>query len=367
MSNKSNFDVSFKNIDDSTFPTDIPNGIKSPFLLCAVGPPGSGKTHNLSVYVHNLVAHHDIRKLYILSPTIHNNTGYFDNLGVNIEICDNLLKAYQFIDKLKDEQLKNKEIWKEIKKVYPDIEKFKEFVEFIKRNEIVKKVSTLRRGGIANPNGYPLTLEEAAKKFIQRSGAPSNTDLMTESQYILQAIDEAGSLETYYNKPPMVLLFCDDIQGSRIMTDSKINPFTSFLIKHRHYYCSVMFGIHTISNSLPLSVRNQITDWMCFKTYSQKLIEKIHDEAVGGMGKVEEFSDFYNNIIDGEDVRFLMVNKKEKPMQGRLNWDKVILPIEEMLEAHKKVRNPSVEKISIPINKKRNLEFNVNVNKRVKV
>ena len=44
-----------KDIDQATFdPTDV-DGIKAPFLLLSCGPPGSGKTHNLSAYIHTLV------------------------------------------------------------------------------------------------------------------------------------------------------------------------------------------------------------------------------------------------------------------------------------------------------------------------
>ena len=52
--------------------------------------------------------------------------------------------AWGFLTSLKEEQLKIKEIGKEIKKEYPTIEKFKQFVATIKKNETIKAVTNMR-------------------------------------------------------------------------------------------------------------------------------------------------------------------------------------------------------------------------------
>ena len=81
-----------------------------------------------------------------------------------------------------------------------------------------------------------------------------------------------------------------------------------------------MFGVHSIKNGLPTTVRAQITDWMVFKVSDPKLINTIHAEAANSEGYPEHFDHFFRNTVDGKDVRFLMINKKENPTQARFNW-----------------------------------------------
>ena len=322
-------------IDDATFEPSDPNGIKQNFLLCAVGPPGSGKTHACAAYINTLDQHRDINKLYILSPTYHNNEGYFNKITIEKEICDDMKEANGFISKMKEEQLKIKEIWKQIKKEYPTLAQFETYIKQVRKNETIKKLATMRH---PNFNGAsPHTLEEAAKKYMEKKGLPQKLNLLAYGEYILSQIEKMKSVKAFYEKPPMALLFCDDVQGTKLMSNSKDSPFVNFLIKHRHYYTSVIFGVHSIKNGLPTTVRAQITDWMVFRVNDPKLINTIHAEAAQAEGTPEDFEKFYKDNIDGEKNRFLMINKKEKPVQGRFGWglkgEK--LSLKDMINNHK--------------------------------
>lgn len=360
-------DVKFKGIDDATFPPTDKMGIDAPFLLCAVGPPGSGKTHNLATYVDNLVKNHDIRKFYLLSPTAHNNINYFKHLKVKMEICDEMREANGFISKLKEEQLQCKEIWKEIKLQYPTIQKFETFVKFIKKNEAIKAVANLRH---PNFNGQlPHSLEERAKQYMDQKGIKQKKDLLPYGEYILQSIEDMGGVKEFYEKPPIALMMCDDIQGTKLMSNSKDSPFMNFLIKHRHYFTSVMFGVHTIANGLPPSVRAQITDWMVFKVRDPKLIDKIHAEAAQAEGEPDDFAQFYKDSVDGDKTRFLMINKKRKPVRGRLGWGKIgeELSLAKMIADHKS-NDPKQTPFEFTdgTNKKRKISLDLSFNKKIK-
>lgn len=304
-------------IDESTYEPTDPDGIKHCFLLCAVGPPGSGKTHALAAYVENLVNNKDIWKLYILSPTYHNNAGYFKNLKIEMDVCDEMKDAYGFITKLKEEQLKIKEIWKEVKKQYSTLVKFETFVKYIKKNESIKAVANMR-----HPNfngGLPHTLDERAKQYMDQKGIKEKVSLLPYSEYILSLIEKRGSVKNFYEKPPICLLFTDDIQGTKLMSLSRTSPFINFLIKHRHYLADVMFGVHT-PKALPPAVRPQVTDWMIFKIHDPKLLRTIYEEAANAQGEPDDFEEFFKENIDGENNRFLMINKKDRPLGARFGW-----------------------------------------------
>ena len=287
-------DYNPQNVDSSTFDSTNPDGIKQAFLLCAVGPPGTGKTFSMMAYVEDLVKNHDIHKIWWLSPTYHNNEGHADilrKLGIEIEVCDDMKDAYGFLTQLKEEQLKLKDIWKEIKTQYPTFEKFHQFVEYIMKNEAIKMVATLR-----NPNfngALPNTLEERAKQYMEKKGIKEKMKLLPYGEFILERINKMGGEREFYEKPPLCLLFCDDIQGTKLMTISRDSPFMNFLIKHRHYYTSVIFCVHSIKGGLPSTVRAQITDWAVFKIHDPKLIRTVYEEAANAEGLPEDFDQFF--------------------------------------------------------------------------
>ena len=134
--------------------------------------------------------------------------------------------AWGFLTSLKEEQLKIKEIWKEVKNEYPTIEKFKQFVATIKKNETIKAVTNMRH---PNYNGsLPHTLEERAKQYLDQKGIKEKMKLLPHGEFILDSIKTMGGIEQFYNKPPLVLLFCDDIQGTKLMSNSKDSPFMNF-------------------------------------------------------------------------------------------------------------------------------------------
>ena len=312
-----------------------------------MGPPGTGKTHNMFAYTVKMVEKDDIVKLYILSPTAQNNENYYKDLDIEKEICDDMNESYGFIRKLQDEQKKSKDLWKEIHKQYPTLEKFLEFYKFIVKNEKIKSISVLRNAKFHQ--GQPETLDEIAKRFHNKDKM-KDFDLIPHGAEIIDLCEKRKGPENYYNKPPLALLVCDDIQGTKLMSNAKTNPFINFIIKHRHYFCSVFFGVHTISNGLPLSIRAQVTDWMVFKVGDPKLIRKIHEEATGSEGDPQDFENFFKDMIDGEKNRFLTVNKKEKPIGGRFNWD-IVYPggLKQMLDDHKQLTTPQPEQtIDIP-------------------
>jgi hypothetical protein len=356
-------DYNPKNVDSSTYESTNPDGIKQPFLLAAVGPPGSGKTFNMMAYVEDLVKNHDIHKIYVLSPTYHNNQGHFERLKIPMEVCDDMKDAFGFLTTLKEDQLKLKEIWKEIKKQYPTFEKFQQFVKFIKKNEAIKSVANLRH---PNFNGsHPFSLEERAKQYMEQKGVPQKFKLLPYGEFILDRIEKMGGEMEFYTKPPLCLLFCDDIQGTKLMTVARDSPFMNFLIKHRHYYTSVIFCVHSIKNGLPPTIRAQITDWAVFKIHDPKLIRTVYEEAANAEGLPEDFDEFFRDNIDGEKNRFLMINKKEKPIGGRFNWGTkgTKMGMKQMLDAHKSSKMPQKHTFQYTDNrgKKRGIELDMNI------
>lgn len=359
-------DIKFDGVDDSTFAPTDPDGIPACFLLCAVGPPGSGKTHNMVTYISKLAEMKDIHKIYILSPTWHNNKGYFyDKMGkpsfkVPYEICEDIKGAWGFLSKVEKEQLEAKTLWKEIKKQYDNLQKFEQFITILKRNMKINDQLNMRAPNFNKTQPY--SLDEAAKKYMNSKNIKEKMNLLTKGEEIMKAITQMGSVKEFYEKPPMALMFCDDIQGTKLMSTSPTSPFMNFLIKHRHYFCNVMFGVHSIASGLPSTVRAQITDWMVFRVKNPKLIERIHDEVIGNEADYDDFEDFYKTHIDGENNRFLMVNKKSKPIQGRLDWGMPgeKLGLKDMIETHKKLsnehkeKNDTIAKTSFPFKGKNN-------------
>lgn len=334
-------DVEFKNADDATFPPSDPNGIDLPFLLCAVGPPGTGKTYSMCQLLKRLVDSNDVIKLYIVSPTYHNNVGYFQDMDIKKEICEDMNQAIGFIEKMKNEMLQLKTLWKEIKKEYKTIQEFEEFFQFLIKNEEIKRLATMR---IANWNGaYPNTLDEMAKRYMTQQKIPQKFNLLNYSEQIIKLVEQKGSIEAFYNRPPLACLFCDDIQGTRLTSNSKVSPFVNFMIKFRHYFTCVMFGVQ-YDSALPKSIRAIITDWLIFKVGDSKMIENLHREAANSEGEPSDFTNFFKDSIDGDTHRFLTINKRVKPLGARFNWD-VVVPggLQEMLSTHKSLKSSNNE------------------------
>ena len=182
-------------------------------MSCAfIGPPHSGNTQaalNLSKYLQNKNL---VTEIFVISPTLENNP--FDILNIDDDHKISYLSDIENIMDCLIDYCKDKvEKWKEIKKNYSKKE----------HDKLYKEI-------------YNLYLYNKKFNEIDIDGELK----LTYEGYGMLEDNKFNKIPSYYDCGPSFLLIFDGINGSKIVSDKKLNPLVKIMSNHRHNHINLI-------------------------------------------------------------------------------------------------------------------------------
>lgn len=269
----------------SAFACQTPENMPKMHMLCAVvGKRGSGK----GVAVTNLIEKLQvIDRLIIVSPSIKSNKVLVDRLQKMI------VDQSDLYDNVDDESVLD-DIVTKVEKERDDLEAYREKLKSYHR--VIKHIN-------------------------------AQTPLSSLSDYdLLNSFTEGGfqpPKHKWNGKVPCIMVWFDDIIGSRLMTGKGARKLSKLCMYHRHLGqfkeggavgCSMVFCVQSYKSAqggLPKSLRNNITLLVLFATKSGKELEEVAEEASGEIAP-ELFYSVYDHAIQKQHD-FLMIDLHKKP------------------------------------------------------
>lgn len=281
-------------------PTDMnPNGFKLFMTTAFIGPPRSGKTLsciNLAKYLQDSSL---ITEIILISPTSDNNPFHVLNIEDENKITnlDNIEdELYQI-----NEYCKNKvEKWKDMKKSISEK----------KYNDYYNKIYKLFKYNDKHPD---LIIDEEL--------------LLNDEDYEILKDNKYSKHSFYYKVGPSFLLICDDINGSAVISDKKMNPLTQIVSNHRHNHINLFLLIQNYTKGLPANVRRLIKQYFLYKFNDVKEIKQFYDEIASSyFESFDHFKDVYKRVTN-EPHTFLLIDNdpKNHNLRVRKNFDELII------------------------------------------
>ena len=267
------------------FPNPInlpPNSSDIPFfngLLC--GSRGMGKSVLGLELLENLKPFYT--KYYVISPTIKTDK----KVRTFFEGLENDEMKVEYFDELNE---KNLEII--LTDLKTDIELWKKYMK------IVTLIQKVKKNGTKNLN------DEELGEIMDLLMFDDEEDLkLDDLDNILDAFPDFIMNEY----PPMSMMWIDDCFGCKLLTKSQgSNIFTQYWIKHRHYFCSNMIMVQSISG-VPRAIRSNTTLFCCFGVKSNKDRDVLYSEVDNIFPNKNDFLDLMNQA-DKEDYGFVYVD-----------------------------------------------------------
>jgi len=274
-----------------TTPPEMP---RCPCNVIAVARRGGGK----SVAISNLTRMMEFDRVFLISPTAKSNYSILQPLGIDEE---------DIYEDLNDPQILNHVI----DKVNAERDEYVEFLDAKKRHAKFSKM-------LDNGGRIP---DELLEEFYHDE-------------------DFRAPKYKYGNRMPKMCLIVDDCQNSKVFS-GKLFP--SLVIKHRHTAqipkehgggalgLSLMIMAQNYRSQggggLPKSVRNNATQVLLFKNYSDKEKAFVSEELAFTDDK-QKFIDMWDSVCDSSPHAFLMVDLNKKPHHispYRKNFDEFIM------------------------------------------
>ena len=107
--------------------------------------------------------------------------------------------------------------------------------------------------------------------------------------------------------PPMSIMWVDDCYGCKLLTKTQgTNAFTQYWIKHRHYFCSNLIMVQSISG-VPRAIRSNTSLFCAFGVKSVKDRDILYNEVDNIFPDKKKFIDLMNEA-DKEDYGFMYID-----------------------------------------------------------
>ena len=159
-------------------------------------------------------------------------------------------------------------------------------------------------------------------------------------------------LEFRFNNSPLIMIFYDDdLLDTSIMENKKTNILTTRVAQNRHDGIGWIFLIQVEKNALPKNILRIAWQLILFPTCDENFLKSIWTSYCTNVCKFKEFKDFFINIIDGNNFKFLLIDRLEKPTKFRLGWDN-IFNAKELIENY--IKSKEENNLIIPYNIKSN-------------
>ena len=257
------------------------NGELPFFNGCLIGSRGSGKSFLALELLDNLKSIYN--KYYVISPTLKTDKkvrDFFDNL-------ENENKKVIYYDELTEKSLND--IMEDLKE---DIELWKKYMKIKLLLDKVKK------------HGSKKLNDEELDELMSLLMFDDEEELkLDDLDLIIDAFDDY--IKNPY--PVMSIMFIDDCYGCKLLTKSQgSNVFTQYWIKHRHYFCSNLIMVQSISG-VPRAIRSNTTLFCAFGVKSVKDRDTLYSEVDNIFSNKNDFIDLMNQA-DKEDYGFLYID-----------------------------------------------------------
>jgi len=278
-------------------------------LLVANGKRGSGKslaiTNLLRMYKEQFK---DDLRIIVVSPTFGSNYAILKDLNIKKEDVfdepdDNI--AEKLIKICDDER--------------DDFLEYEHLVKYY--NEFIKRIKGQHVGSIEQFDEY----------MLQYYNPQTNAFEKPKPKY----------KRYLQGKPPVIACFCDDSQGSKLLSTDK--KFLRLCLRHRHLGAfppprggavgmSLLIATQSFKSNggLNKAIRNNSTSMICFKSKDISEVNQIADAFSGEIPK-ERFIEMYEAATE-EEFGFLFVDlhykKGIQPSGFRKRFDTYLLPSE---------------------------------------
>lgn len=258
-----------------------PNDNDIPFFNgLLVGSRGSGKSFLCLKLLENLKPFYS--KFYVISPTRATDRKvklFFENLEET--------KKVEYFDELNEDNLEL--ILDDLKE---DVKLFKKYLK------VKYVIDLIKRGGVKKCSD-----DDLAEIMDMLIFDEDNNIILDDLDAILDAFPDY--IKNDY--PPMSMMVIDDCYGCKLLSKSQgSNIFTQYWIKHRHYFCSNMIMVQSISG-VPRSIRSNTTLFCCFGVKSRKDRDILHSEVDNIFPNKNEFYDLMDES-DKMDYGFLYMD-----------------------------------------------------------
>lgn len=247
-------------------------------LFCA--GTGLGKTHALMEWVQMYEQTKTFDKIYCFSPSYHSDPKYqiLEKLSPKLIVRESFTNA----------------IWKPIyEEIVADLEGYKAYVEKL----------------------------EIWKKFM----AADDLSSLSEEEYeTLQLMKMKKPTTPWKRGIPQSLIIFDDLSGCTDLyrADCK-GPVNSFLIRSRHFKCSLVFLCQTFQNGVPRQLRQNLTMLCLWPTKNEKMQEEIAGEFANYVS-MEEFISMWS-MAGAVKHGFLYCDfRADRSERFRIRWDQAI-------------------------------------------
>ena len=84
--------------------------------------------------------------------------------------------------------------------------------------------------------------------------------------------------QIYYHNDPSFLIILDDINGTLIIADKKVNRLTQIILNHRHSHINLFILIQNYSRGIQTNIRRLIKKYFLFKFNDLKEVKQFYDE-----------------------------------------------------------------------------------------
>ena len=346
-------DVTFKTID-SSFPSSVDNGLRAPFVGLFVGQPGQGKSFAMSQYCKQHLAKFDYDGLFALCSEYIANAQYFDHISPILdafpeEYVYDKEKVFAWLDHLSKWNRERMQYWRDVHKKYPEWKTFKhskeDFNEFIKKREEKfiplnveaieapkKKTKTKKTNNVDVPQPV-ISTETSLDKLNLDYNPWRNAIKIKNTPAVIENITEEimKKVKRYYIRPPLCILYADDLLNTPMMDNSKSNKLINKCINLRHDGFTFLFGVHRFVNGCPKTIRTNARVFCIYPTADETELKGFYNEVMSATCSFKDFKEFFFNVIDGTKHKFLLIDRISNPMELRINWN-IIGNAKEMIQ-----------------------------------
>lgn len=320
-----------------------PQYFSLPTTIAAVGPRGSGKTYNLSIWNQWMCENGYFTRVYVISPTYDSNVAIHVLPIRNEDVYKD--KALNHISNLLDieQKVEADAAWYELittkyseyYKIYlatnRDVSKMeREIVHFLRsmQTPISEFYAYYKR--LKNEMTVPCLSIMYTLKYYQD---PPETKVET---LLGDYIDD--NHPWFYPPPkmkrPCPLLFIDDCSHSPLYSVSVTNPLVNLTLRHRHiggvgYGLTIEFAVQTFLSGIPKALRTNTMQILCFHTYDLKTIDDIYNEVGSYCSKNTFMKLYFMATKDKHNFLLIDTNCTNRHMTFRKGWDTILFLNEE--------------------------------------
>jgi hypothetical protein len=227
----------------------VPDGAPAlPAVVGVIGARGQGKSHVTAQLIKSFVDHGSIDRVFIISPTYHTNSHLWAWTGASPHDC--FTAIHQAEDALK-------EIVRRIQA---------QKAQWSTRQEYEEAVE-------AHRSRRTLTMKQ--RSFLENT-PPPKVDLP---------------------RPAVIL---DDLSHSKVMNSKYLINLT---LRSRHVAhnpqigLSMFFLVQSLKAGIPRTLRSNVSAWLVFGTKDQSIVDDLHSELSGKIGK-QEFTSLFHSATE---------------------------------------------------------------------